>query len=233
MKIMIIPDLHIPFMEKNFLKFLADVKKAEKPDMFIQIGDLVDNHALGRWMKDPDGFSSGHEWDVTRKELEEIYQLFPDVVWVKGNHDRRPFNKAFEMGLPEKMVRPLEEIFESPNGWEVVDEVIVNGVLFTHGEGAGGQSGWQNFCKMAGLSTCAGHFHGVGGVRYFTMKNDKVLFSLQVGCGVDRKSYAMAYGKHAKNQPMLGCGIINNGKYAKFIPMDKDYYEEQEELNGY
>ena len=37
---------------------------------------------------------------------------------------------------------------------------------------------------------------------------------LQIGCGIDRRSYAAAYGKHFK-KPQLNCGVVlDNGRWA-------------------
>ena len=38
------------------------------------------------------------------------------------------------------------------------------------------------------------------------------VFGLQTGCGIDHKSYAMAYAKYGK-RPAVGCAVVlNNGK---------------------
>jgi hypothetical protein len=47
-----------------------------------------------------------------------------------------------------------------------------------------------------------------------------MIFGMNVGCGVDVKAYAMAYGKVYPKKPTLGCGIVIDGKIALFIPMD-------------
>ena len=36
---------------------------------------------------------------------------------------------------------------------------------------------------------------------------------MQVGCGVDHHSYAMAYAKAGK-KPAIGCGVVIDGKTA-------------------
>jgi len=46
---------------------------------------------------------------------------------------------------------------------------------------------------------------------------------MSVGCGIDRRSYAFAYGKDFKKKPILGCGVVmEKGRYAQFIPMQLD-----------
>ena len=46
-----------------------------------------------------------------------------------------------------------------------------------------------------------------------------LMFAMQVGCGVDRKAYAMAYGKNFK-KPQLNCGVVlEGGRYGVIEPM--------------
>jgi hypothetical protein len=56
-------------------------------------------------------------------------------------------------------------------------------------------------------------------VEYFVGLKTK-LFALQVGCGIDVKSYAFAYGKHFK-KPIIGAAVVlNNGKLPIIELMD-------------
>lgn len=220
MKVLVIGDTHAPFHHKNYLKFLCDVRDEYKPDMVIHIGDLVDNHALSNYIKDPDGFSASDEWRATTAALKDFYKEFPEVTWIIGNHDRRPYRKAYDAGMSPSMVKPLNEIYDCPPTWNIVPEIVVEDVLYTHGEGGGGQNGWQNLCIKQGKSVAFGHFHGVGGVRYWQNKFKEQKFSLAVGCGVDEEAYAMAYGKNTPNRPMLGCGLVTDGWRAEFRAMN-------------
>ena len=219
-KVLIIPDTHAPFMHPNFPKFLRNIRDEYKPNKIVHIGDLVDLHSLSNFMKDPDGFSCGEEWSRTLEDLQKLYAAFPTVDWVVGNHDRRPYRKAYDIGMSRKMIKPLSEIYETPPGWNIKSEVIIDDVLYSHGEGAGGLTGWQNFCVKQNLSVVFGHFHAVGGVRYHQNKLGQQLFSMCVGCGVDETAYSMAYGKHMPERPMLGCGVVTDGWKAEFIPMN-------------
>lgn len=220
MKVLVISDTHYPFAHKNHLKFLRNLRDEYKPDKVVHIGDVVDLHSLSRFLHDPDGFSCGKEWEETVKSLEGIYREFPDVTWILGNHCARPYRKAVDVGMSPSMVKPLEEIYNAPKGWMVESETIIDSVLYTHGEGAGGVTGWQNFSVKQNMSTVFGHFHGVGGVRYHQNRLGQQLFSMCVGCLVDENSYAMAYGKHMAVRPMLGAGVVTDGWCAEFVPMN-------------
>jgi hypothetical protein len=43
--------------------------------------------------------------------------------------------------------------------------------------------------------------------------NNFKIFGMQVGCGIDRDSYAAAYAKHFKKQA-IGCGVVLGGHTA-------------------
>ena len=44
--VLVISDLHIPYHHKDSFKFLKAIKKEFKPDTVINIGDLLDFHAI-------------------------------------------------------------------------------------------------------------------------------------------------------------------------------------------
>jgi hypothetical protein len=44
---------------------------------------------------------------------------------------------------------------------------------------------------------------------------------MQVGCGIDDKSYAMAYAKYIKKKSIISCGVfLDEGKLPLIIPME-------------
>ena len=45
-KILVISDMHLPYHSKDSIKFLKEIKKEFKPDTVINIGDLLDFHAI-------------------------------------------------------------------------------------------------------------------------------------------------------------------------------------------
>lgn len=230
--VLIIGDTHVPFVHPNYLRFLTEVRDEIRPDKIVHIGDLVDHHALSRFVSDPDGLSSGNEWKSTLKELKNFVKEFPVADWIIGNHDSRPLKKAFESSIPEAFLKPLGDIYELPEGWKVMPRLLFENVSYTHGVSSGGQTGWQNFCLKQGINTVIGHIHSVAGVRYHSIPGGQ-RFSLAVGCGVDEESYAMAYAKDIPTRPVLGCGIVKDGVYAEFVPMDmssRKYYRKRRQI---
>ena len=219
MKVLVIADMHLPFEHNKYLRFLKAQYKRWECDTVVCIGDLVDNHAISYHEKDPDGLGAKDEEDLAIEKAHRLYDAFPNVYHCLGNHDRLPKRKTKTAGLSSRACRSFKELYEAPSGWSVSGSHILDGVEYSHGEQSTSQSGWQNHCKDSGISTVTGHAHSIGGVRYHSTPKG-FMFSMRVGCGIDKDTYAMAYAKHNKNKPVIGCGVVIDGKEAYFIPMD-------------
>jgi len=69
-------------------------------------------------------------------------------------------------------------------------------------------------------SAVSGHNHSNFGISY-TASDHRAVWGMAVGCGVDSSSMAFAYGKHFKNKPIIGCGVVkNNGTEPHVFAMD-------------
>ena len=55
--ILVISDLHIPYQHTDSFEFLKAFKKEFKPDFIVNIGDLLDFHAINMHTHDPDLYS--------------------------------------------------------------------------------------------------------------------------------------------------------------------------------
>ena len=81
--VLVISDLHIPYHHKDSFKFLQKIKKQFKPDTVINIGDLLDFHAISFHEHNPDLPSIGDELTVSKgyiKELESIKIFIEESV---------------------------------------------------------------------------------------------------------------------------------------------------------
>ena len=105
------------------------------------------------------------------------------------------------------------------------DEFIIDGVLYKHGESCAGVNGALNAALRERMSVCIGHLHALAGVKYSANKRD-IIFGANVGCGIDIKAYAFAYGKLSKDRPILGCTVVFNSGHAEFIPMPGKYFRD-------
>jgi hypothetical protein len=218
--VLVIGDPHIPFELDGYLDFCLSVQKKYSCGTVVIIGDLVDNHSISYHEHDPDGWSPLQEMEQADKKLKKWFKAFPNVFLTRGNHDTLPDRKGKTAGLPKRAFKPYREIWKLPKGWIDDFEFEINDVKYSHGTGGSGRYPHVLLAFHNRQSTVIGHFHSVAGVEWIANSKD-CIFGMCVGCGVDRKSYAFAYGKDQKYKPVVGCGIVTDkGQYAQFIPMN-------------
>jgi hypothetical protein len=97
-------------------------------------------------------------------------------------------------------------------------EHIVDGVLYTHGTGVSGKNAALNLALQRRSSTVIGHVHSFAGVQYHCNSTSRI-FGMNAGSGIDIAAYSFNYGQDFPVRPVLGVGIVLNGKEAQFIPM--------------
>lgn len=211
--ILIIGDLHAPFNLPNYLEFCLEQQKKFKCGTVVFIGDVIDNHYSSYHESDPDGMSAGDELDVAINELQKYYKVFPKASVIIGNHDRLVYRKAFTGGVSRRWIKEYKEVLKVPN-WDFVESLDLFDVNINHGEGGTARAKMKKELQ----SQIQGHLHSDLYVDFIVGKNFRI-FGMQVGCGIDNKSYAMAYGKHFK-KPAIGCGVLlNKGTLPIVIPM--------------
>ena len=219
--ILFIGDVHLPFVHKDYLNFLKDVK--EQYDVTDNntycVGDIVDNHASSFHQTDVNGMSAGDELDYTRSLIQEWGEAFPKMKIAFGNHDQIPARQLAASGLPRDFLRNIKEVYNMPDGWDFRHEWSVGNAKLIHGTGFSGMYAHATAARGTMGNVILGHLHSVAGVHYIA-SDSKLIYGLSCGCGVDRDSYAMAYGKYFPRKPILGCGLLLNGKIPIFIPMD-------------
>jgi hypothetical protein len=213
-----IPDPHFPAHHPDIFPFLLHIKKTYKPDTVVALGDLADQHAASRHPRDPDWYSIGHELDKVIETVQPLYEMFPDVLACIGNHDTRIHDRAFESGtMPKRLLPSFSRVYKSPKGWKWADSHEVYGVIYEHGTGMSGEMGHKKAAMQNMQSTVIGHLHSSPGIAWYFNKKHAV-FGMNAGCLIDVKSPAMAYGKHYKAKPGIGCGIVAYG-VPSFVPM--------------
>lgn len=216
-------DPHIPFNHPNYLQFCIDTFRKHNVDQVICLGDLVDHHALSRFQSEPSAKGAYDEYDMSVAEVQKFIDAFPIVKMCKGNHDDIPARQAATVGIGDRYLKSFAELFNLPKTWEISDEFVIDNVLYKHGIGCLGKDGAINAATQERMSTVIGHSHSFAGVKYSANKRD-IIFGLNVGCGIDIEAYAFAYGKHDKNRPILGCGIVYSSAHAIFVPMGAEYF---------
>jgi predicted MPP superfamily phosphohydrolase len=217
-RVLVIPDMHMPFCHPDTWKFLAAVKRKYKPDRVVCLGDEVDGHALSYHESDPDLDSAGPELEKAIRFLRPLYKLFPRVDVLESNHGSLVYRKAKSAGIPRRALKSYRDTLDAPRGWVWHFDLTIqlsNGqlVYFHHGKtkAHGKLSQRQSMCAVQG------HFHSEFHVTYWA--NPVALFwDAHAGCLFDHKSLAAAYGQNCLEKGVVGCLVILAG-HPHLVPM--------------
>lgn len=213
----IIGDTHMPFQHPGYLAFCRDTFRRFRVDQVIHIGDVVDAHALSQHDHDPNGFSAEQERELAKLGVQTWYEEFPRARVCIGNHCARQFRTAQKAGIPDQYIRSYDEVWDTPK-WKWALEHTLEGVLYEHGTGSSGKDAAFNRAVSQRCSVTMGHIHSFAGIKYHANAFSRI-FGLNVGCGIDIKSYAFDYGKMFPIRPVLGCGVVIDGDEGLFVPM--------------
>jgi len=208
-------------MLDNYVDFLVQVKKRHKTTRTVHIGDVADFAAISFHEKNPASPSPGDEYRQALEQVTTIKRAFPRAVVMTGNHDALPRRQARAVGIPAEMILSPAQIWSTPR-WDWRPRFTtfdIDGVKYAHGDrGKGGQGAALKNAKEAFASWVQGHRHSQAGVNYFA-NGEHLIFGLSVGCGLDRDSAAMDYGMKFSAKPIVGCGVVIDGRVGIFEPM--------------
>ena len=204
--VLVIGDLHEPFCLDSYLDWCKEQYEVYNCTEVVFIGDIIDNHYSSYHETSADGMGGLDELELAINRISRWYKAFPIATVIIGNHDRIIMRKAQTSATPSKWIKSYKEVLEVPN-WEFVERYELNNVQYIHGEGGTARTK----CRADMMNTVQGHLHTQCYTEHYVGKNFRV-YGTQVGCGINHKSYAMAYAKYGK-RPAVGCAVIlNNGQ---------------------
>lgn len=204
--VLVIGDLHEPFCLDSYLDWCKEQYEVYSCTEVVFIGDIIDNHYSSYHESSADGLGGLDELELAIKRISRWYKAFPIATVIIGNHDRIIMRKAQTSAIPSKWIKSYKEVLEVPN-WEFVERYELNNVQYIHGEGGTARTK----CRADMMNTVQGHLHTQSYTEHYVGKNFRV-YGTQIGCGINHKSYAMAYAKYGK-RPAVGCAVIlNNGQ---------------------
>lgn len=220
-RILCISDQHMPYHHPDMFRFLAAIKNKYKPTFVVNGGDEIDAHALSFHDSDSDLPSAGDELIKATKALKQLEQLFPDMVILDSNHGSLALRRLKHHGIPMKFLATQHQIYGVSKRWQWINDLSItlpNGqkCYMAHGM-------TKNGIKLAaqrGTCVVQFHFHTEFRIDYIGNPND-LLWSLQSGCLIDRKSLAFAYDRLNLNRPIIGTSMIIDSKPV-LIPMQLD-----------
>jgi len=212
--VLVIGDLHEPFCLDGYLQFCINTYHHYKCTDVIFIGDIIDNHFSSYHETSPDGLGGGDELEFAIKKIARWYKAFPIAKVLIGNHDRLIMRKAQTSAIPSKWIKSYQEVLEVPN-WEFMERYVLDDVQYIHGEAGTARTK----CRADMMNTVQGHLHTQCYTEHYVGAKYRI-FGMQVGCGIDHESYAMAYAKAGK-KPAISCGVIlDNGKTPINVMME-------------
>lgn len=206
-RVLVIGDLHEPFCLDGYLQFCKEIYVKHQCNKVVFIGDVIDNHYSSYHETDVDGLSGGQELELAIEKLSYWYEAFPKADVTIGNHDRLIMRKAQTGAVPKAWIKSYKEVL-GVDGWNFTERVIIDGVQYIHGEAGTAKVK----CRADMMSTVQGHLHTQCYTEWFVGANF-CIFGMQVGCGIDHESYAMAYAKAGK-KPAISCGVVIDGNVA-------------------
>lgn len=190
------------------MKKVYKLIEEEKPDVVIQIGDLVDQYVFSHFTKNPK-ITPKH--DVSRglkcatQMWERIQKIVPNAMCyqVLGNHDVRVTKRIAEK-IPE-----LSEFFSLTSMYKFKnvtvlksdrDVLIIDGVVYCHGWL--GQS--LAHAKYFNKPTVHGHRHKPA------IETEGSLWSMDVGYLANNNSLPLGYTAVRYTKWRAACGIVHN-----------------------
>lgn len=217
-RVLVISDLHAPYMHQDTVAFLRAIKKKYKPDRIISVGDEADKHALSFHDSDPDLPSAGDELTEAIDSLKPIYKLFPQADIISSNHGDMVYRKAKHHGIPKAYLQSYGEVLQAPKGWKWHNDLTIRlsnntDCYFHHGL----SSNILKVVREYSICVVQGHYHNSAGVQYASTP-EKLLWGLQVGCSIDDKSLAFEYNKTTLGRPLIGHAVIIDG-LPRWLPM--------------
>ena len=123
-RILVISDMHIPYQHQDAIKFLSEIKKQFKPDTIINIGDMLDFHAISMHTHDPDLYSAGMELDRSKEYVKQLESIFPQMVEVDSNHSSLVYRRALKYGMSRQFLKDYGD-FLGTKKWKWVDDLTL------------------------------------------------------------------------------------------------------------
>lgn len=217
--VLTVGDCHCPGMKRGYDGFLKRVADEYQPDRIVFIGDVIDWASISYHEKNVSLPAAADEVRKARRQVQTLHRAFPKADWMLGNHDVLPARQVRSAGLPDGLLRNYNDYWEVD--WKVnprLSHLKIDGVEYSHGEnGPQGQRAALKQAKERFRSQVIGHLHSEAGVEWYCNGEFRV-FGMSVGWGGDIAKMQFEYGRKFNRKPILGCGVVVDGKRAYFEP---------------
>lgn len=221
-KVLMIPDMHVPFHDKKWLDSLLQFAEINKPDTVFIMGDLVDFYAISRFVKNPlRALKLQEEINVARNVLKRIKATCPTskIVFIRGNHEARLqkylWSTAQELSgldclnVPELLgLKELGMIYAEKGRYNFCGEVIKHGSVVRKFSAYTAKAETEKH----GKSGTSGHTHRAG--VYFQSDDSGDISWIETGCGC-RLDQEYMEGEKPNWQQGWGWEITVNSKIVE------------------
>lgn len=206
--ILFISDMHAPYQHPDTLDFLEYLKSKYSPSRVVLLGDEVDYHALSFHDSDPDLDSAGPELEKAKEFIQQVYELFPKADVVDSNHGSLGYRKAKHHGMPRALIKSYNEVLGIGDGWKWSHDLTItlpNGqsLYVHHGKNADA----LKVAQAMGMNFIQGHHHERFAIQYYSTPGN-LLWGVNSGCLIDRKSLAFAYNNNNLKRPVIGTSLV-------------------------
>ena len=206
--ILVIPDLHFPYVHCDFLDFLTAIKKKYKPTRIISLGDEVDGHSWSFHQASAELDSPSRELDKAIGYIYSLGKLFPKIDLMESNHGSLFIRKIQANHLPKKILKSYRDILNAPKNWRWYNRLVITlpnktKCMFVHSLGAN----VLQVSQQLGMNVVEGHHHSQFEIRYH-YNGDVLLFGLVSACLIDDESIAYNYNKLTVKRPIMGVSMI-------------------------
>lgn len=219
-RVLIPGDLHLPAGRNKYLDFCQDVRTKWKCNEVVFAGDVVDWHSISKWVKEPNLPGPKDEYELAKTLVAKWYKAFPNAKVCIGNHDERPERLAKTVNIPDFMLKPYGELWNTSKWkWDYTFEI--DGVHYRHGTGCSGIHPAWNLMNKIHCSVVIGHCHSRAGIKWGANKF-KRFFAMDVGCGIDDTQWQFSYGRDLVERSIISCGVVIDGvPFLEPMPISK------------
>jgi predicted phosphodiesterase len=215
-RMLVLADLHIPYYHIPSVEKAIQTGLDKKIDCILLLGDVLDNHNLSSYEKDPTRRSQEEELAICKAFLVRLREIFDvPIYWAKGNHDVRweSYIRRNAKDLATLKNFQLESVLalHEQNIITIDDKTIIRAGNLTlhHGHYLFGKFGSENPCKAlldkTGTDFMIGHLHRHLEVERVTVSGRKRAYVLgclsEVGLNVDYNPIT--------NQYRRGFAVVN------------------------
>ena len=211
-KILIVPDAHHPYVDKDAWALMLKAAKQFKPQHIVIMGDFADCYTVSSHSKKPDrALKLKEEIEATKLALDEIKNLgAKNNVFIAGNHEDRLI-RYLQDRAPELFdFISIPQILElKEKGFKYVpykQSYKLGKMNFTHDTGVAGRYAHYKALETFQHNVIIGHTHRIGYAVEGNANGERHLCA-QLGWLGDVEEIDYMHQVKAKKEWSLGFGV--------------------------